>query len=302
MNRKNNGIRVVAFIIVATVILGTPSIVFAGRFDSSQYISDEPTVDKLLEPIIVEVEDVSEEMAYEDVLKELEDAYNSLNESIEEIQPIIKDLYAFYKDSEDSIVCRDANIAFNGFSESYKQYRELLLEIKVCTATYESRYDYLQNSIILDPEVVNKEGYEIIADEENLSEMYRVAKEKADTLFDQDYDLMCRVGFAEAGAKPSADPKEHYAVWGVIDNRVKDNDYPNTTYDVIYSGAYECVSNGSINKEAPELVKKYAEDYLRGYVDFDMPDDVVYQSRSRQGSKKDDPWWESPLGHYFCRK
>lgn len=286
-------------IITAIIVFGTLSFIFADRFDSKNYISNELTQDELLEPIFVEVEDIPEEMAYEEVLKELEDTYNSLSKHTEEIQPIINNLYRFYEESENSIVCRDANIAFNEFSESYKRYRELLREIKLCTATYEDRYNYLQTNIILSPDIVNKEGNEIIANEENLSEMYVVAKEKADRLYDEDYDLMCRVGFAEAGAKPSADPKEHYAVWGVIYNRVEDSRFPNTTYDVIYSGAYACVSDGSINKKAPELVKEYAEDYLRGRVDFDMPEDVVFQSRSKQTSNV---WWESPLGHYFCRK
>lgn len=299
MQNVNNSTHMPISIITAIVVLGLLSFTFANRFDSSNYISDELTQDELLEPIVVEVEDIPEEIAYEDVLKELEDAYSTLNESTKEIQPIIKDLYGFYEESENSIVCRDANIAFNEFSESYKRYRELLREIKICTTTYESRYEYIQNDIILSPEIVNKEGNKIIEYEENLSEMYVVAKEKADRLFDENYDLMARVGFAEAGAKSSADPKEHYAVWGVIDNRIKDSDYPNTTHGVIYSGAYDCVSNGNINKEPPELVKRYARDYLRGRVDFDMPDDVIFQAKFKQSNSV---WWESPLGHYFCRK
>lgn len=289
-------------ILIAACVLGVSFFIYANRFGSKTYISDEIISEVVTKPITVEIEKVSEEMNYNDVLSDLNSSYLSLETAIEEIQPVIKDLKNFYQESEDALVCPDANKAFNSFSESYTHYRELLQEIKICTQTYESKYAYLGDdvkSIILDPETANENGLRIIADEQNILEMYTVAKEKADKLYVQDFDIITRVGFAEAGAKPSADPEEHYAVWGVIYNRVKDEDYPSTPYDVIYSGAYACVSDGNIDKEAPELVKDYAEDYLRGNVNFDMPDDVVFQARSKQTSSV---WWESPLGHYFCRK
>lgn len=260
MEHVKNSIYIAVAMFTVICVLGVSFFIFANRFDSRNYITDEITSDVLAEPTIVEGKDISEEMNYEDVLSDLNSSYLSLETAVEEIRPVIRDLKSFYQKSEDASVCPDANKAFNSFSECYNDYRKLLQEIKTCTQTYESRYACLGDdvkSIILDPETANKDGLQIIADEENILDMYTVAKEKADKLFYEDYDLISRLGFAEAGALESADPEEHYAVWEVSYNRVKHEDFPNSLHDVIYQdNAYGCVSNRHLDKEAPDLVKK----------------------------------------------
>lgn len=303
MQPKTKRSHIVVFLTMITLVFGIPFIIFKDMFNSSLYISEEELPDPLLEPINVEIDGIPEEIAYEDVLCELEETYDSLNDCVEEIKPIINELNSYFQESENALVCSDANKAFNAFAGYYEQYRELLKDIKTYTLTYEDRYEYLQSSIILSPEIVNKEGNEIIEDEEDLSEMYRVAKEKADELFEEDYSLACRLANAEAGGNANTDPREYYAVLGTAENRQKDPDRPDTLYDVIYQpGQYACVEDGNINKEPTETVKMHVKNYMRGLVDFDMPYDVVYQAKSPQGSRPNDPWWISPLGHYFCYK
>lgn len=301
MQPKTKRSHIVTFLILIMLAFGILFLLLKNRFDTSLYISDVEASDPLLEPINVEIDDIPEEIAYEDVIHELEETYDSLNDCVEEIKPIINELHSYFQESENALVCSDANKAFNAFAKYYEQYRELLKDIKTYTLTYEDRYEYLQSSIILSPEIVNKEGNEIIEDEEDLSEMYKVSKEKADKLFEEDYPLACRLANAEAGG--SSAPEEYYGVIGVAENRIKASYYPDSMYGVIYDpGEYACVDSGSINKKPTEIVKKHVETYMRGLADFDMPDDVIYQAKFPQGSRPNDPWWISPLGHYFCYK
>ena len=87
----------------------------------------------------------------------------------------------------------------------------------------------------------------------------------AKTTSTSDIQLMARAINGEARGEPY---EGQVAVGAVILNRVKDSRFPNSISGVIYQpGAFEPVSNGTINQEVPQDAssRKAAREALNGY-------------------------------------
>lgn len=82
---------------------------------------------------------------------------------------------------------------------------------------------------------------------------------------DNESELLARVVHAEAKGEPYLG---QVAVAAVILNRIDSPDFPNTLAGVIYQpGAFESVSNGTINQEVPKdaSTRKASKEALNGY-------------------------------------
>ena len=78
-----------------------------------------------------------------------------------------------------------------------------------------------------------------------------------------DHRLLAKLVYAEARGESY---KGQVAVAAVVLNRVKSASFPNTISGVIYqSGAFSCVSNGSINKTPDSTAVRAALDALNGW-------------------------------------
>lgn len=237
-----------------------------------------------------------------DTMLELKEDYNEISSRFSEIQTLKDEISLLYDSVCNSPVCSIANRNFNLLSETYNTYNEKILEIQKYISLYEEKYKYYLDRISQIPKFLttyqekydefNKlflEDFELISskkqnyneDEEMLYNFYIDAKRIADEFFEEYYDLMCRIVFAEAG---NCSAMEQYFVANVIEHRIKDPRFPNTLYDVIYqSGQYAPVINGAINKTPTIETKQYVESYLRGHIETGMPDNVLFQALFKQG-------------------
>lgn len=78
-----------------------------------------------------------------------------------------------------------------------------------------------------------------------------------------DHRLLAKLVYAEARGEPY---KGQVAVAAVVLNRVASSSFPNTVSGVIYqSGAFSCVSNGSINASPNSACIRAALDALNGW-------------------------------------
>lgn len=120
---------------------------------------------------------------------------------------------------------------------------------------------------------------------------------------EEDVDLLARLMYAEEGVlfhwlDDEEEVKEaHMLAGSVVLNRIGNEAFnsPQTLEDVInMPGQYSCVSNGSINNPAPDIVHEWAEELLRrGPIG---PDNLVFQSQSTQGSGT----YRHISNQYFC--
>lgn len=97
-------------------------------------------------------------------------------------------------------------------------------------------------------------------------------------------ELLAHLIYAEAGGVES-DACIYY-VGSVVLNRMKDKDFPDTMWEVIYQTEptlqYACIDDGNINKPPDERCYEVAEALLKyGSV---APENVVYQAEFEQGS------------------
>ena len=85
----------------------------------------------------------------------------------------------------------------------------------------------------------------------------------AATIVSSDHRLLAKLVYAEARGESY---KGQVAVAAVTLNRVSSSSFPNTLTGVIYqSGAYSCVSNGSINNSPDSTAIKAALDAMNGW-------------------------------------
>ena len=83
------------------------------------------------------------------------------------------------------------------------------------------------------------------------------------TYVSSDHRLLAKLVYAEARGEPY---KGQVAVAAVVLNRVASSSFPNTVSGVIYqSGAFTCVSNGSINNTPDSNCIRAALDALNGW-------------------------------------
>ena len=87
--------------------------------------------------------------------------------------------------------------------------------------------------------------------------------EKKTTVISADHKLLAKLVYAEARGESY---KGQVAVAAVVLNRVASSSFPNTVSGVIYqSGAFSCVSNGSINKTPDDEAVRAALDAMNGW-------------------------------------
>ena len=83
------------------------------------------------------------------------------------------------------------------------------------------------------------------------------------TIISADHRLLARLVYAEARGEPY---KGQVAVAAVVLNRVRSASFPNTISGVIYqSGAFSCVSNGSINNTPNSACVRAALEAMNGW-------------------------------------
>ena len=89
------------------------------------------------------------------------------------------------------------------------------------------------------------------------------ASSSSATIVSADHRLLARLVYAEARGEPY---KGQVAVAAVVLNRVRSASFPNTISGVVYqSGAFSCVSNGSINNTPDNSCVRAALEAMNGW-------------------------------------
>lgn len=303
MNLKLKALNVIFFVFMAMIALCVVD------QNIPEAIQETRVIQNLLRPAIPTDKDLNElQEGFEELLNYLDDNQVKKDEIVES-----------YAQVQNSPVCSIANRNFNLLATQYDDYMRQLSQIEGQIEKLENRYNrYIQ---LLDniPEFSmalreerNSQFEEVIQplydkvctikstytlDRENVERMYNEAKQIADDMFYEYYDLMCHIVNAEAGSLKCTSMERCY-VANVIENRIKNPNFPNTIYSVVYApNQYSPTWNGSIHLKPFEWVKTDMENYLRGRVETGMPDNVMYQARFSQGSGI---WKVMESGHVFC--
>ena len=116
-----------------------------------------------------------------------------------------------------------------------------------------------------------------------------------------DVELLARLMYAEEGIfiykLSEEDSKYVCQLAGSVVIHRKNMNYggADTIEEVIYAeGQYQCVANGSINQEVPDIVYEWAEELLQnGPIG---PENMVYQAEFEQGSEV----YDHVGNQYFC--
>lgn len=247
--------------------------------------------------------------------KELEELNDEILSNIDNAQMLSEQIRTLYDEVQNAIVCSTTNKYFNLLEENFNLYQEQVSIIQEQISLFEEKYTLCLDLIskipkfsVLHEQMYNEfaekfeDKYEFILAQSKLYpkekgeflNFYLESKQLANDLFEEYFDLMCHIVYAEAGICPEM---EQCYVANVIENRIKSEEFPNNIYDVIYSpNQYGPAGNGSINKTPSKEVIQVVSDYLHGYIDTGMPDYVVFQALFIQG----DIWEAMPSGHYFC--
>lgn len=187
----------------------------------------------------------------------------------------------------------------SSYEEKYTAYLDAINNIPRFLPIYYEKYNELTESLGNTYELVFEKKQERIAKNEELFELSLEAQLIADTLFDEEYDLICRLVQVESG---NCSAYEQYCTAAVPEYRIMHPKFEeDNLFDVIHApNQYSTVASGKFDRAIPsDEVKKNVEDFLRGRVELDMPLNVVFQARFEQG---DGIWWYSPSGQYFCYK
>ena len=219
-------------------------------------------------------------------------------------------------------VCSDANRYNNKAQKAIKSYNITFRKLQEELPAYKKRYDkcstlekkirQIQKELNLDEEsfsevtINNYSKLELkvnlISKKDTMVKLkVQKAQKYADALYDEYYRLMLLIVTGECGDTyyPSTD---QYYVMNVIENRVKSKYYPDTVREVIFQpGQYQPTWDGSWSKTPNNRTKKNVKKYLRGKIETDMPENVVYQAMFTQG----DYVWRhvsNPVdsGHWYC--
>ena len=248
--------------------------------------------------------------------KELEELNDEILSNITNAQMLSEQIRILYDEVQNAIVCSTTNKYFNLLEENFNLYQEQVSIIQEQISLFEEKYTLCLDLIsnipefsVLHEDMYNEfveefeDKYEFILAQSKLFpkekgeflNFYLESKQLANDLFEEYFDLMCHIVYAEAGICPSI---EQCYVANVIENRIKHPLFPDNIYNVVYSPRqYAPVMSGSINNTPSQEVIQTVSDYLHGYIDTGMPDNVVYQALFEQGS---DVWEKMSSGHYFC--
>ncbi|MCI8587277.1 MAG: hypothetical protein HFJ49_01535 [Clostridia bacterium] len=251
-------------------------------------------------------------------LQTLEDNYYEIYNNIASNLQLADEITGLYDEVTNAPVCSKANLYFNLLHENFDIYKKNLSEIQKEISLFEEQYTLYLSLLSKIPKFSNlyQENYikfmeifevkynsilekkqKISNKEKELYALHTEAQRVADELFEEYFNLMCHIVYAEAGIDKCTFMERCY-VANVIENRIASNRFPNNIYDVVYSPEqYAPVINGSINNTPSQEVIEQVESYLRGHVDTEMPDYVVFQALFEQGTGI---WKAMPSGHYFC--
>lgn len=142
------------------------------------------------------------------------------------------------------------------------------------------------SSAVLD--ILKDSAVDVIEEEVSIETAYDYTQE--------DLELLAHIIYAEAGSDYCTD-EMRYGVGSVVLNRVEDECFPDTLYNVIYQkGQYQCTWDGNIDKTPDERSYRIAQDLLNNGSIF--PSDVVYQAEFKQGSGV----YSKIQNIYFCYK
>lgn len=142
------------------------------------------------------------------------------------------------------------------------------------------------SSAVMD--ILTDSAIDIVEEEVSIETAYDYTQE--------DLELLAHVIYAEAGSDYCTD-EMRYGVGSVVLNRVEDECFPDTLYNVIYQkGQYQCTWDGNIDKTPDERSYRIAQDLLNNGSIF--PSDVVYQAEFKQGSGV----YSKIQNIYFCHK
>ena len=112
------------------------------------------------------------------------------------------------------------------------------------------------------------------------------------TYSDEDLYLLSHLIYAESSG---CSDEHQLAVGSVVLNRVNDNLFPNSLYEVIHqNGQYSCTWNGSFERTPDEQSVNNAIYLLEN--GSQIPSNVLYQAEFEQGSSV----WKQIGNTYFC--
>ena len=239
--------------------------------------------------------------------------YSKITNCIEQAHERETSIANFYSEILEAKVCSKANQIFNSLTEEYEVFSDLSDEIGTYSAEFEnlcsdfrmylscrnsqipkgSSLHYMQSSIFLI-------SY-ILKDFENkkikVQTIYEESKQIADAVFNEYFPLLSQLVYSECGSD-NITSYERYCCAKVPENRIESPDFPNTLVEVIYQEMqYAPTWDGSMPNDSSDQVKRDVEDILRGRVDLEMPDEVVFQSKRQLGKL-----WKyfKESGHYYC--
>lgn len=256
----------------------------------------------------------------EEDMKELESSYQEVYSYLAEKNTLKEEITEYYNQNQTYISCSRVNAAYNSLDEKKKEYDAYITEMERKISVFEAKYNEYEELLDNIPkfavslrrelneafrerlDTMKASMLEVKAiyqeDKEEIERMHAEALERADYFYNRDYEPMCRLVNAEGGNTPDM---EMCYIARVAENREEHPAFKYyTLHDVMYApGQYSTVPNG-IKATPNARVKRVMAEYLRGRIEVDMPDDVVYQARFPQGSRKDEPWKIMESGHYFC--
>lgn len=255
-------------------------------------------------------------------LESLRKSYNEIIEYLDGKEVVIDEITQLYSEVQEAKVCSKANKRFNELKAKYDEYKEQLDEIQEHISKFIEEYNAYMSKLEAIPsyaralrklkygefekkleqycDLVLSEEQKYKENEEEITNMYLEAEKIADDFFEEYYELMCQLVVGEA---ENGDLMEQSRIINVAENRVEHPAFKYyTIYDVMFApGQYECTWNGGIHKKQSKQLRENVRAYLRGEVETGMPDDVVWQAKFPQGSRKKDPWfYNEENGHYYC--
>lgn len=193
------------------------------------------------------------------------------NSTVKKIEEKLSDL-GYFEGIPDSYYGEDTKYAIQKFQSARK------LNVTGCA----------DNKTITELEIIS-----------NASVDETISKDKISETNSQDLLMLARFINSEA---TGMDYTGKVAVGAVVLNRMKDPIFPDTIYDVIYQpGAFNSITDGSINSVLKEDSKKAAGDALNGW---DPTGGCIYYYDS---SKINNKWiWSKPVlkvigTYYFCK-
>lgn len=253
-------------------------------------------------------------------IKDLQKCYDNVSTYLNNTEVLANEINELYIQVQEAKKCSIANWYFNQMVEKFEQYQLKLDEIQDAICLYEEMYEAYVEALSNIPEFLislyskkytefqeqvepihqkimeQKQNYR--QEKKTLESIKADAQRIADDWYERTYYWMCKIVNAEAGSDWISTIERCY-VANVIENRIASPKFPNNIYDVIYAPGpqYAPTVDGSIHKIPTERVKQDMEDYLRGRIQTEMPDDVLFQAKATWGRRI---WKSMPSGHHFC--